>query len=206
MANPSDVAFSPTVKSVQERKGSRQAYAEMQMRRDITPDLIGFLAERDSFYLATVSADGQPYIQHRGGPKGFLRVLDARTLGWADYRGNRQYISIGNLADNAKAFIFLMDYANRRRIKIWGEARVVEGDAALIDQLMPQDYRARPEQAFLFSLTAWDINCPQHIPQKFAAEDVAEALAARDQKIQALEQELAALRAGRAADGAGGVT
>jgi len=206
MANPSDVAFSPTVKSVQERKGSRQAYAEMQMRRDITPDLIGFLAERDSFYLATVSADGQPYIQHRGGPKGFLRVLDARTLGWADYRGNRQYISIGNLADNAKAFIFLMDYANRRRIKIWGKARVVEGDAALIDQLMPQDYRARPEQAFLFSLTAWDINCPQHIPQKFAAEDVAEALAARDQKIQALEQELAALRAGREADGAGGVT
>ncbi|MBX9883747.1 MAG: pyridoxamine 5'-phosphate oxidase family protein [Hyphomonadaceae bacterium] len=206
MADPSDVAFSPTVKSVQERKGSRQAYAEMQMRRDITPDLIGFLAERDSFYLATVSADGQPYIQHRGGPKGFLRVLDARTLGWADYRGNRQYISIGNLADNAKAFIFLMDYANRRRIKLWGEARVVEGDAALIDQLMPQDYRARPEQAFLFSLTAWDINCPQHIPQKFAADDVAEALAARDQKIQALEQELAALQAAREADGAGGVT
>lgn len=205
MADPTDVAFSPTVKTVQERKGSRRVYADMQMRRDVSPDLMGFIAERDSFYLATVSAEGQPYIQHRGGPKGFLRVLDAQTLGWADYRGNRQYISIGNLTDNAKAFLFLMDYANRRRIKIWGEARVVEGDEALIDRLMPPDYRARPEQAFLFRITAWDSNCPQHIPQKFAAADVAAALAERDRKIEALETELAALRAAQDLDGAAGL-
>lgn len=195
MANPSDVAFSPSVKAVQERKGSRRAYAEMQMRAEVSADLSAFIAERESFYLATVSADGQPYIQHRGGPKGFLRVLDERTLGWADYRGNRQYISIGNLADNPRAFIFLMDYANTRRIKIWGEARVVEGDEALIDQLMPPEYRARPEQAFLFTITAWDSNCPQHIPQKFNAADVAAALAERDAKIAALERQIAALGA-----------
>jgi hypothetical protein len=194
MPEPTDVAFSPSVKAVQDRKGSRRAYADMAMRQDITGDLAAFIAERESFYLATVSADGQPYIQHRGGPKGFLRVLDHRTLGWADYRGNRQYISIGNLTDNPKAFIFLMDYAHRQRIKIWGEARVVEGDADLIARLMPEGYRARPEQAFLFHVTAWDINCPQHIPQMFASADVAAALAARDARIAELEAEMARLR------------
>lgn len=194
MDHPTDIAFSPSVKAVQERKGSRRAYAEMAMRSDIGADLAGFIAERDSFYLATVSADGQPYIQHRGGPKGFLRVVDHQTLGWADYRGNRQYISFGNLTDNPKAFIFLMDYANRQRIKIWGEARVVEGDEALIAQLMPPGYRARPEQAFLFKVTAWDVNCPQHIPQKFDAADVAAAIEERNAKIAALEAEIRALK------------
>lgn len=192
--NPTDIAFSGAVKAVQERKGSRRAYAGMEMRSDIGADLAGFIAERDSFYLATVSADGQPYIQHRGGPKGFLRVVDPQTLGWADYRGNRQYISVGNLAENPKAFIFLTDYANRQRIKIWGEARVVEGDDQLTSELMPNGYRARPEQVFLFKVTAWDANCPQHIPQKFDSADVEAALARRDARIAALEAELAALK------------
>ena len=131
-------------------------------------------------YFATASADGQPYIQHRGGPKGFIRVLDKNTLAFADYSGNRQYITQGNLSENNKAHIFLMDYAHRRRVKIWGEARVVDDDPALLQSLMPQGYKARPEQVILFRISAWDTNCPQHIPQKFDAADVAAALAARD--------------------------
>ena len=121
-----------------------------------------------SFYLATASADGQPYVQHRGGPPGFLRVVDERTLGFADFKGNRQYITTGNLAENGKAFIFIMDYAQRRRVKLWGRARVVEADAALLARLWPEGYEARPEQAILFEIEAWDTNCPQHIPQMFA--------------------------------------
>lgn len=199
MSSSTDVAFSASVKAAQERKGSRQAYADMEMRDTVTPDLAEFIAERESFYLATVSADGQPYIQHRGGPKGFLRVIDDKTLGWADFRGNRQYISIGNLSDNSKAFIFLMDYANRRRIKLWGDAHVVEDDAGFIESLMPEGYRARAEQAFVFRVKSWDINCPQHIPQKFDAADVSAALEMRDAKIAALEAELAALKGARSA-------
>ena len=145
-------------------------------------------------YLATASADGQPYIQHRGGPKGFIRVLDQRTLAFADYKGNQQFISQGNLTENPKAQMFLMDYAHRRRIKIWGEARVVEDDPALLAGLMPQDYKARPEQVILFKISAWDTNCPQHIPRRFEAADVAAALAERDERIKALEAELAQLR------------
>ena len=139
-------------------------------------------------------ADGQPYIQHRGGPKGFVRVLDKNTLAFADYSGNRQYITQGNLSENPKAHIFLMDYAHRRRVKIWGEARVVDDDPALLQSLMPQGYKARPEQVILFRISAWDTNCPQHIPQKFDAADVAAALAARDARIAELEAELAALK------------
>ena len=145
-------------------------------RTAITPDLAGFLAEVRSFYLATASADGQPYIQHRGGPPGFLRVLDEHTLGFADFKGNRQYITTGNLAENTKAFIFVMDYAQRRRVKLWGRARVVEGDAALLARLWPEGYEARPEQVILFEVEAWDTNCPQHIPQMFHAEDVARTI------------------------------
>ena len=146
-------------------------------------------------FLATASADGQPYIQHRGGPKGFIRILDKNTLAFADYAGNRQYITQGNLSENPKANIFLMDYAHRRRVKIWGEARVVDDDPALLQSLMPQGYKARPEQAILFKISAWDTNCPQHIPQKFDAADVAAALAARDARIAELEAELASLKA-----------
>jgi predicted pyridoxine 5'-phosphate oxidase superfamily flavin-nucleotide-binding protein len=194
----SDVAFTPAVKAIQARKGSRDAYARVEQnggwRTEIDDHLAAFLAGQDSMYLATASADGQPYIQHRGGPKGFIRILDSNTLAFADYSGNRQYITVGNLSENPKANIFLMDYVHRRRVKIWGEARVVDDDPALLQSLMPADYKARPEQAILFRISAWDTNCPQHIPQKFAAADVAVALAARDARIAELEAELAGLR------------
>ena len=193
----SDVAFTPTVKSIQTRKGSREGYAHAEQRgwrTEVDENLAAFLADANSFYLATASADGQPYIQHRGGPKGLLKVLDKQTLAFADYAGNRQYITQGNLSENHKAYIFVMDYAHRRRVKIWGEARVVEDDEALTTSLMPKGYRARPEQVILFKIEAWDTNCPQHIPQKFDAADVAAALAARDAKIAELEAEVAALK------------
>ncbi|WP_063686808.1 pyridoxamine 5'-phosphate oxidase family protein [Bradyrhizobium stylosanthis] len=197
----SDVAFSPAVKSIQTRKGSRDGYAQAEQRgwrTEVDENLAAFLADANSFYFATASADGQPYIQHRGGPKGFLKVLDKQTLAFTDYAGNRQYITQGNLSENPKAYIFVMDYAHRRRVKIWGEARVVEDDEALTTSLMPKGYRARPEQVILFKIAAWDTNCPQHIPQKFDGPDVAAALAARDARIAELEAEVAALKAEKA--------
>jgi hypothetical protein len=169
-------------------------------RTGISDDLAAFLGQVDTAYFATATAAGQPYAQHRGGPRGFIRVLGKNLIGWADYAGNRQYISTGNLAENDKAFLILMDYAQRRRIKLWGHARTT-GDAALIARLMPEGYRARGEQAVLFEVEAWDINCPQHIPQKIDAADVAAALARRDARIAELEAELAALTA-RLGDGA----
>ena len=194
----SDVAFTPAVKEIQARKGSRDAYARVEQqggwRTEVDENLSAFLADANSLYFATASAGGQPYIQHRGGPKGFVKVLDKNTLAFADYSGNRQYITQGNLSENPKAHIFLMDYAHRRRVKIWGEARVIDDDPALLNSLMPGGYRARPEQAVLFRISAWDTNCPQHIPQKFDAADVAAALAVRDARIEELEAELAALR------------
>jgi predicted pyridoxine 5'-phosphate oxidase superfamily flavin-nucleotide-binding protein len=194
----SDVAFTPAVKAIQARKGSREAYAHVEARggwrTEIDENLRAFLAEANSLYFATASADGQPYIQHRGGPKGFIKVLDKNTIAFADYSGNRQFITQGNLSENPKSHIFLMDYAHRRRVKIWGEARVVDDDPALLRSLMPQGYKARPEQVILFRISAWDTNCPQHIPQKFDAADVAAALASRDAHIVELESELAALK------------
>jgi len=147
-----------------------------------------------SLYLASVGSTGWPYIQHRGGPKGFVKVLDKNTLAFADYRGNRQYITQGNLSENPKAYIFVMDYVHRRRVKIWGEARAVNDDPALLQSLMPQGYKARPEQVILFRISAWDTNCPQHIPQKFDSADVAAAISSRDARIAELEAELAALK------------
>jgi uncharacterized protein len=195
----SDVAFTPSVKDIQARKGSRGAYAKMEARGGwqtvVTPELAAFLAAQTSFFLATTSADGQPYVQHRGGPAGFLRVIDEQTIGFVDFAGNRQYITQGNLAENPKAYLFLIDYAQRQRIKIWGEARVVEGDSELTAKLMPDGYKARAEQVILFKITAWDTNCPQHIPQRFEAADVAAALAERDRRIETLEAEVAQLRA-----------
>jgi predicted pyridoxine 5'-phosphate oxidase superfamily flavin-nucleotide-binding protein len=194
----SDVAFTPAVKDIQSRKGSRRAYAHVEeggsWATTITPALAAFIDEQTSVFFATASAGGQPYIQHRGGPKGFLRVLGEKTIAFADFAGNRQYITQGNLAENPKAYLFLIDYAHRRRIKIWGTARVVEDDSALIARLMPYGYKARPEQAILFTVSAWDSNCPQHIPQRFEAADVVAALAERDERIAALEAELARLR------------
>ena len=195
----SDVAFTPTIKAIQDRKGSRHGYAKMEERGGwrsvITPDLAAFIGAQTSVFLATANAAGHPYIQHRGGPAGFLRVLDGKTIGFADFSGNRQYITQGNLADNPKAHLFLIDYANRRRVKIWGEARVVENDPELMNRLMPERYAARPEQAILFTVEAWDSNCPQHIPQRFEAADVAAALELRDRRIAELESEIKRLRA-----------
>ena len=193
----SDVAFTPAVKAIQTRKGSREAYARVEergWRTEIDEDLAARLADTNSFYFATASGDGQPYIQHRGGPKGFVKILDKSTIAFADYSGNQQYITQGNLSENAKAYIFVMDYAHRRRVKIWGDARVVDDDPALLQALMPKGYRARPEQVIVFRIAAWDTNCPQHIPQKFDAADVAAALAARDARIAELEAELAAAK------------
>jgi predicted pyridoxine 5'-phosphate oxidase superfamily flavin-nucleotide-binding protein len=194
----SDVAFTPAVKEIQARKGSRETYAHVEQRggwrTEVDENLAAFLAETNSLYFSTASADGQPYIQHRGGPKGFVKILDKTTLAFADYSGNRQYITQGNLSENPKAHIFVMDYAHRRRVKIWGEARVVDDDPALMKSLMPQGYKARPEQVILFKISAWDTNCPQHIPQKFDAADVAASLAVRDARIIELEAELATLK------------
>ncbi len=191
---PIDIAFTPAVKAAQVRKRSRQAYEHMEMGNSIDRNLASFIADVRSFYFATASAEGQPYIQHRGGPPGFLRVMTEHVLAFADFRGNRQYISTGNLSENQRAFIFLMDYAHRQRVKIWGKAKVVDNDDALTASLMPAGYRARAEQAIVFEVEAWDANCPQHIPQMIYAEDVQEALAARDEKIATLEQELASFR------------
>jgi predicted pyridoxine 5'-phosphate oxidase superfamily flavin-nucleotide-binding protein len=195
---PSDVAFTPAVKAIQERKGSRSAYARMEdgegWETTITPDLAAFIAAQTSVFLATANAAGQPYIQHRGGPPGFLRVLDDSTIAFADFRGNRQFITQGNLAENPKVHLFLIDYAHRRRIKIWGEARVVEDDSALLADLMPKDYKSRGEQVILLRVEAWDANCPQHIPQRFEAADVARQLEARDRRIAELEGDLARLK------------
>jgi predicted pyridoxine 5'-phosphate oxidase superfamily flavin-nucleotide-binding protein len=194
----SDKMFSPTVKAWQDEKGSRIAYQRMEekggFKETITPDLVEYISERNSFYLGTASADGQPYIQHRGGKPGFLKVLDDKTLGFADFRGNKQYISAGNLEDNQKAYIFLMDYANRRRIKIWGEAKVVEDDPALLKKLEDQDYKAVIERAIIFTITAWDINCPQHIPRKVGEEDIVAITQPLKDRIAELEAELSTLK------------
>jgi hypothetical protein len=194
----SDVAFTASVKALQERRGSRKTYRRIEERGGwetrVTPELAAFLAERDSAYLATANSAGQPYVQHRGGPKGFIRVLDDNTLGFADFVGNRQYITTGNLAENDSAFLFLMDYAHRQRIKIWGRARVVENDAGLLAKLMPEGYEARPQQAILFTIEAWDVNCPQHIPQKLDAADVAAAVAKLERRVSELEAENARQR------------
>ena len=201
MTTPSsDIAFTPTVKALQAERGSRANYQRMEarggFRTELTEDLAQFLASVDTAYLATANAAGQPYAQHRGGPKGFIRILGPKTLGFADYRGNRQYVTTGNLAENDRAFLFLMDYAHRRRVKLWGRARVSD-DPQVISNLMPEGYQAKPEQAILFEVEAWDINCPQHIPQKIDASDVERVLGELQRRIAELEAENAALREGR---------
>lgn len=198
MARPaSDVLFSPSVKAQQEKRGSRAMYARREQPGGwpdtITPDLAGFLANVRSFYLATASADGQPYIQHRGGQPGFLRVLDEKTLGFADLKGNQQYITLGNLAENQRAFIFLMDYARRIRIKLWGWAEVIEDDDALLAKLS-EGGTAPPQRSIVFHLEAWDRNCPQHIPQLVPAEAVEAMMRDYDDKVAALQAEIATLR------------
>jgi predicted pyridoxine 5'-phosphate oxidase superfamily flavin-nucleotide-binding protein len=198
----SDVVFSPAVKAAQERLGSRATYA----RRDeqggwqtwVTADLAAFVGQRDSFYLATASLAGQPYIQHRGGPKGFLRVLDERRLAFADFKGNRQYVTIGNLSENDQVCLFLMDYPGRRRVKIWGRARVVEDDPDLLESLAMPGGAGRSERAIVIDVSIWDINCPQHIARRYGEDDVALAVAKLTARIEELEAELATVKAANA--------
>ena len=194
----SDVAFTSAVKDVQSRLGSRNGYANMEQGRGwankITDDLREFIAQRDSFYLGTASAHGQPYIQHRGGPPGFLKVLDDQTLAFADFSGNRQYVSVGNLSENDQAFIFLMDYANRRRIKIWGTAEVIQDDPEQLRRFADPAYPGQPERAFVFHVQAWDVNCPQHIPQLVAKAQIAPQLAELQNQVAALAAENQRLR------------
>jgi len=191
---PSDIAFTPAVKAVQTAKGSRASYARVERRgwqSQVTPDLAEFLAGLDMFYLGTASAEGQPYIQYRGGSPGFLKVLDERTLAFADFGGNRQYITVGNLTENPRAFIFLMDYANQQRVKLWGTARVVEDDAELLDRLRDSDYPGKVERAIVFTIEAWDINCPQHIHKRFSVREVQPVIEQLQRRISELEAQLA---------------
>lgn len=193
---PSDIAFTPTVKAIQSRKGSRNSYARMERsggwQTTVTSDLTEFLADLDMFYLGTANAAGQPYIQYRGGPPGFLKVIDDRTLAFADFGGNRQYISVGNLSENPKAFLFLMDYANSRRVKVWGTARVVEGDSELLAKLSDPKYPGRVERAIVFTVEAWDVNCPQHIHKRYSHRQVAPVIEQLQTRIAELEAQLAA--------------
>jgi uncharacterized protein len=191
---PSDIAFTPTVKGIQTAKGSRTSYAKAERRgwrTRVTPDLTELLAGLDMFYLGTANAEGQPYIQYRGGSPGFLKVLDASTLAFADFGGNRQYITLGNLSDNPKAFIFLMDYANSQRVKLWGAGRVVEDDADLLERLRSPDYPGKVERAIVFTIEAWDINCPQHIHQRFSQRQVQPVIEQLQNRISELEAQLA---------------
>lgn len=196
----SDVAFSPAVKAQQERLGSRGHYAiharseEDDWSDVVTDALAEFLASRDTFFMATASADGQPYLQHRGGPAGFLRVLDEKTLAFADFSGNRQYISIGNLSENPRVVLFLIDFVNRRRVKIWGRARAVEGDHALLARIGDAAYDAKVERAIVITLEAWDANCPSHITRRFSEAEVLTMTEGMRKRIEELESEIATLR------------
>jgi predicted pyridoxine 5'-phosphate oxidase superfamily flavin-nucleotide-binding protein len=194
---PSDIAFSESVKTQQAQRGSRRMYERMEAHEGwpdvITPDLASFIAGINSFYLATASAAGQPYIQHRGGQPGFLKVIDEKTLGFADYTGNRQYITLGNLAENPRAFIFIMDYSRRIRIKLWGTAQVVEDDDALLAKLS-EGLNVAPQRSILFKLEAWDRNCPQHIPRLIPMDAVEKLVAGYESKIESLQAEITKLR------------
>jgi uncharacterized protein len=196
---PSDVAFTPAVKVIQVRNGSRMSYARMERgegwQTTVTEELAAYLADLDMFYLGTANADGQPYIQYRGGPPGFLKVIDDRTLGFADFGGNRQYVTLGNLSENPKAFLFLMDYANQRRVKVWGNARVVEGDAVMMDRLRDPGYPGKVERAILFTVEAWDVNCQQHIHERYSQRQIAPMVEKFHARIADLEAELKRLKA-----------
>jgi predicted pyridoxine 5'-phosphate oxidase superfamily flavin-nucleotide-binding protein len=191
----SDVAFTEAVKRVQGERGSRRSYAKMEDQRggfasEITSEIAAYIAKRDSAYLATASASGQPYVQHRGGPAGFLKVLDSKTLAFADFVGNRQYITTGNLAENDRAFLFLINYAERERVKIWGRAHIVTDDLSLFGQLADPNYEARIEQAIVFRVVAWDINCPQHIPRLVHAEGQEQTIEGLQRRVRYLEETL----------------
>src|SRR5579885_183850 len=196
--NNASRVFSPAVRQAQAERGSAERYAQRMedgFPDRVTPELAKFIAEQDMAFLGTANRQGEPYIQHRGGPKGFITIIDDKTLGFADYRGNRQYITIATLAENDFAFLFLLDPARRQRIKLWGRARMVENDISLIERLFDQGYKAKPERVILFAIDAWDVNCSQHIQARFSEADLAEAFETVRGKIEALETENARLRA-----------
>jgi predicted pyridoxine 5'-phosphate oxidase superfamily flavin-nucleotide-binding protein len=196
--NNSSRVFPPAAQKAQAERGSAKAYAARVAEGfpdKITPELAAFIAEQDTVFLATATADGAPYVQHRGGPKGFIKVIDERTLGFADYRGNRRYLTLANLSENDRAFLFLLDPSRKQRIKLWGRACVIEGDAALVERLFDDGYKARPERAILFTIEAWDVNCSSHIVTRFTEAEIEHAFAAVKEKIAALQDENAQLRA-----------
>src|SRR5215210_2992734 len=186
----SDIVFTPAARRAQAERGSAGLYerkAAAGFPTTVTPELAAFIAEQDTAFLGTASADGAPYIQHRGGPKGFIKVVDEHTLGFADYRGNRQYITLGNLSENDRAYLFMIDFSRRQRIKLWGRARVVENDDALVAKLFDQGYKARPERVILFTIEAWDVNCSQHITARLTVDEVEHLAATAQERIGALQ-------------------
>ena len=196
--NNASLVFTPAVQKAQAERGSATAYAQRVAEGfpdTVTPELAQFIALQDTAFLGTTSADGAPYIQHRGGPKGFIKVIDEKTLGFADFRGNRQYITLANLSENDRAYLFLLDAGRRQRIKLWGRARAVENDAALVEKLFDTGYKAKPERAILFTIEAWDVNCSQHIVTRFTEAETEEAFTAVRSKIDELQAENARLRA-----------
>jgi uncharacterized protein len=196
--NNSRRVFTPAAQKAQAERGSTQHYEcrlEEGFPDRVTPELAAYLAEQDTVFLATATADGAPYIQHRGGPKGFIKVLDEHTLGFAGFRGNQQYITIRNLSENDRAFLFVLDLARHQRIKLWGRARMVENDPALVERLFEKGYKAKPERAILFTIEAWDPNCSQHIVARFSESDIEEALNTVHAKIAKLKSENARLHA-----------
>ncbi len=198
LMNNASLVFTSAAQQAQAERGSAKAYAARLAEGfpdTVTPELAAFIGEIDLAFLGTANGDGAPYIQHRGGPKGFIKVIDERTLGFADYRGNRQYITLANLSENDRAFLFLLDPARRQRIKIWGRARMVEDDSALIARLFDDGYKAKPERALLFTVEAWDVNCSQHIVTRYTEADLETAFTAVKAKLADLEAENARLRA-----------
>ena len=196
--NNASIVFTPAAQKAQAERGSARAYAARVAEGfpdTVTPELAKFIAEQDTVFLGTASADGAPYIQHRGGPPGFIKVVDEKTLGFADYRGNRQYITLANLSENDRAYLFLLDPARKQRIKIWGRARVIENDVALVEKLFDAGYKAKPERAILFTIEAWDVNCSQHIVARYTEAQLEAGFADVRRHIAALEAENATLRA-----------
>lgn len=191
-----DIAFTETIKQVQESQGSRKSYARFEaieeaVNQNLGPREAGFIGQRDSFYMASVSETGWPYVQHRGGPSGFVRVLDERTIGFADFRGNRQYISVGNMMKDDRVSLFFMDYAHRTRLKVLGRARLVDlTESTILNHLELPEYRAKVERGIVIRIEGFDWNCPQHITPRFTSTEVEDAVAPFKQRIAELETAL----------------
>lgn len=196
MSDPEDVLFSPAVKAEQTRLGSRAQFEGKEWKTEITDDLRRFLGAIDTFFFATASVHGRPYIQHRGGPPGFLKPIGSHTLAFADFAGNRQYISLGHLRENDRAHIFILHFATQQRVKLWGRARIVEGDIELMERLVDPRYKARPERAIAFTIEAWDVNCRQHIVPRYSEAEIAPAVDQLTRRIKVLEEEVARLEGG----------